>query len=147
MEIRRSYDRLISTIGFPILIRWHLYIESGPRFLDWCYILLWKKTFQTVMSKLHSTEVLFNSAKGLMRIKNVVFLWQDRMAPINWSSKNMVRGTSSQQTISCHATESNLSIHSGLNNMVGILQVTFSNATFVFDSNFNLCPGIELTGI
>ena len=31
VEIRRSYDRLISTIGFPILIRWHLYIESGPR--------------------------------------------------------------------------------------------------------------------
>ena len=31
MEIRRSYERLISTIGFPILVRWHLYIESGPR--------------------------------------------------------------------------------------------------------------------
>ena len=31
MEIRRSYDRLISTMGFPILVRHHLYIESGPR--------------------------------------------------------------------------------------------------------------------
>ena len=31
MEIRRSYDRLISTMGFPILVRQHLYIESGPR--------------------------------------------------------------------------------------------------------------------
>ena len=31
MEIRRSYDRLISTMGFPILVRLHLYIESGPR--------------------------------------------------------------------------------------------------------------------
>ena len=29
-EIRRSYDRLISAMGFPILVRWHLYIESGP---------------------------------------------------------------------------------------------------------------------
>ena len=29
--IRRSYDHLISTMGFPILIRRHLYIESGPR--------------------------------------------------------------------------------------------------------------------
>ena len=29
VEIRRSYDRLISTTGFPILVR-HLYIESGP---------------------------------------------------------------------------------------------------------------------
>ena len=25
------YDRLISTMGFSILVRWHLYIESGPR--------------------------------------------------------------------------------------------------------------------
>ena len=33
MEIRRSYDPLISTMGFPILIRLHLYIESGPRLL------------------------------------------------------------------------------------------------------------------
>ena len=31
MEIRRSYDRLISIMGFPILVRRHLYIESGIR--------------------------------------------------------------------------------------------------------------------
>ena len=30
VEIRRSYDRLISTMRFPILVRRHLYIESGP---------------------------------------------------------------------------------------------------------------------
>ena len=30
MEIRRSYDRLISTMGFPILVRCHLYIDSEP---------------------------------------------------------------------------------------------------------------------
>ena len=30
MEIRRSYNHLISRMGFPILVRWHLYIESGP---------------------------------------------------------------------------------------------------------------------
>ena len=30
VEIRRSYDRLISTMGFSILVRRHLYIESGP---------------------------------------------------------------------------------------------------------------------
>ena len=29
LEIRRSYERRISTIGFPILVRWHPYIESG----------------------------------------------------------------------------------------------------------------------
>ena len=33
MEIRRSYNRLISAMGFPFLVRWHLYIESGPRLL------------------------------------------------------------------------------------------------------------------
>ena len=32
VEIRRSYDRLISTMGFLILVRRHLYIESGPRY-------------------------------------------------------------------------------------------------------------------
>ena len=32
MEIRRSFDRLISTMGFPILVWQHLYIESGPRY-------------------------------------------------------------------------------------------------------------------
>ena len=30
VKIRRSYDRLISTMGFPVLVRWHIYIESGP---------------------------------------------------------------------------------------------------------------------
>ena len=34
VEIRRSLDRLISTMGFPILVRWHLYIESRPRWLN-----------------------------------------------------------------------------------------------------------------
>ena len=35
MEIRRSYDRLISTMGFPILVRRHLYIESGSKSRVW----------------------------------------------------------------------------------------------------------------
>ena len=30
VEIRRSYDRLLSTMGFPLMIR-PLYFESGPR--------------------------------------------------------------------------------------------------------------------
>ena len=42
VEIRRSYDRLIPTMGFPILVRWHLYIESGPSYVEnvsmsWCH--------------------------------------------------------------------------------------------------------------
>ena len=35
VEIRRSYDHIISTMGFHILVRWHLYIESGPE--DWLF--------------------------------------------------------------------------------------------------------------
>ena len=31
VELGRSYYRLISTMWFPILVRRHLYIESGPR--------------------------------------------------------------------------------------------------------------------
>ena len=31
VEMRRSDDRLFSTIGLPILVRGHLYIEWGPR--------------------------------------------------------------------------------------------------------------------
>ena len=31
VDIRWSYHHLISTMGFPILARWHLYIESGPK--------------------------------------------------------------------------------------------------------------------
>ena len=39
VEIRRSYDRLISTMGFPILARWHLYIEPGPCSLQFLFIM------------------------------------------------------------------------------------------------------------
>ena len=33
MEIRRSYDRLISTMRFALLVRWRLYVESGSSML------------------------------------------------------------------------------------------------------------------
>ena len=40
VEIRRPYDHLtcISTMGFPILVRQDLYIESGPRFHEFCFM-------------------------------------------------------------------------------------------------------------
>ena len=73
VEIRRSYDRLISTMGFPIPVRRHLYIESGP----WC--LIWEITCQNEIPypncvmplRLHqsslitwSTEVGMSSREG-----------------------------------------------------------------------------------
>ena len=39
-EIRQSDNHLISTIGFPILVRWHFYTESGAR-SSWYW--LWNK--------------------------------------------------------------------------------------------------------
>ena len=38
MEIRRFYDRLISTMGFPILVRRHLYIESAWQSRVWLWL-------------------------------------------------------------------------------------------------------------
>ena len=47
VKIRRSYDRLISTMGFPILVRWHLYIQSGPWVLfQYCMKCLIIKTLK-----------------------------------------------------------------------------------------------------
>ena len=41
VKIRRSYDRLISTMGFAILARWQLYIESGPGYLHLVQTCRW----------------------------------------------------------------------------------------------------------
>ena len=51
VEIRLSYNSLISTVWFPILIRWHLYIESGPCLscelpMSWLLTTLWCKEFR-----------------------------------------------------------------------------------------------------
>ena len=37
VEIKWSYDHLISTMELPILVRQHIYIESGPRLSQWSY--------------------------------------------------------------------------------------------------------------
>ena len=40
-QYRKSHcgdKSLISTMGFPILVRWHLYIELGPRSLDLSHV-------------------------------------------------------------------------------------------------------------
>ena len=51
VEIRRSYDRLISTMGFPILVRWHLYIESGPRahLFQHCSPRMWTRRYSYIL--------------------------------------------------------------------------------------------------
>ena len=45
--IRRSKDRLISTMGFPILVRWHLYTESP----SWIQLHNWQKSWRNLTMK------------------------------------------------------------------------------------------------
>ena len=64
LKSKWSYDHLISTMGFPILVRWYLYIESGPWFFThWG----WEKmdailqtTFSNTFSSIKMFEFLLN---------------------------------------------------------------------------------------
>ena len=57
MEIRRSYDRLISTMGFPILVIRHLYIDIGTWSVRQCHIM----ALTTVTNRsLMSCQLLIN---------------------------------------------------------------------------------------
>ena len=49
VEIRRSYDRLISTMWFPILVRRHFILNQGPVswYVAWILFLGWGKTSST----------------------------------------------------------------------------------------------------
>ena len=80
MEIRRSYDRLISTMGFPILVRRHLYIELGPCTPDTLYGFMWgnmkDKIYHLVQdcsnSNANTLDVLQSSTKP---VKLSVVTW------------------------------------------------------------------------
>ena len=69
MEIRRSYDRLMSTMGFPLLARWHLYIESG-----WmCKAAGHRPTSRCLRSCLHSFRVkIFQFSILLYRVRTEI---------------------------------------------------------------------------
>ena len=58
VEIRRSKDRLISTMGFPILVRWCLclYIESGP----WDHVLFQYKDTALPVYKIPLCRLLWD---------------------------------------------------------------------------------------
>ena len=82
MEIRRSYDRLISTMGFPILVRWHLYIESAPRRLDVTTRLTsppsHPRLFAQQYHQMPVSAPLIRDGWGLFRVKsnfNAVYAW------------------------------------------------------------------------
>ena len=62
---RWSYHHLFSTMGFPILVRWHHFIESGPRLLRH-YISNKKKIFQIIFLLEdylnYSQDIIFNDS-------------------------------------------------------------------------------------
>ena len=83
VEIRRYYNRLISKMGFPMLLRWHLYIESGlgediwrhrsryclsrgnePLLHKCWYIVHWTpwSTFQWIMDKASYVKYAFGKS-------------------------------------------------------------------------------------
>ena len=84
VEIRRSYDRLISTMGFPILLRWHLFINQGPDYLiSMLFYSQIPALCSTIASMVFSFERCFLSiVKGLayfeiLRHKYISCLVQD----------------------------------------------------------------------
>ena len=60
LKIKRSRD-LIFNMGIPILVRWHLYIESGPRYMH---------------SKIKESQIMLNNL--LYSGDSPVFLLQNR---------------------------------------------------------------------
>ena len=60
MEIRRSYDRLIFTMGFPILVRWHLYIEQAGKLKFFGTRPNWA-VFYTTYTKFHLPRPVLHS--------------------------------------------------------------------------------------
>ena len=85
MEKRQSYNRLLSTMGFPILVRLHLYFELEPR----------PQTSTALMTKLDmiffKASVAHNYISHIWRIKG----YNGSMAkpPYEWSEHNKSKGT------------------------------------------------------
>ena len=95
VEIRRSYGRLIYTMGFPILVRWHLYIESGPSLFTTChkmtmlnigirpgpffYLLSWSPSHLNFFFQVTWSSSIFNpsdlEAKSLGKIPSDFSFW------------------------------------------------------------------------
>ena len=80
VEIRLSDDRLISAMGFPILLKWHLYIESGyyiesgPRFTQ---ITLTGPTFIKPDQLDPGIELILFNKSGAMRLSINIHLYTD----------------------------------------------------------------------
>ena len=77
VEIRWSQDCLIPSMIFPILVRWHLYIESGSRYLDLCYSvqvdgLVLEHPYLQQLWTLTWTRIFFLRAYGSQRESRII---------------------------------------------------------------------------
>ena len=72
VEIRQSYDRLISTMWFPLLVRYHLYTESGPRS---CYNTVQHNTIWYIAHKnwTHYNDVIMSAMASQITSLTVVY--------------------------------------------------------------------------
>ena len=71
MQIRWSYDRLISTLGFPILVRWHLYIlNRAPE----CCPLWYNVSLYTELQRQNKAKLLIHKRYQNKQPSNGVFI-------------------------------------------------------------------------
>ena len=67
VEIRQSYNHLVSTVGFTTPVRWHLYFELGPRWHKFSscpgngLVMNWQ---QAIMSSYDKIRKTFQSSKS-----------------------------------------------------------------------------------
>ena len=96
VEIRRSYDRLISTMGFPIPVRWYLYIDSGPCMLPAAHIaqnsdvMTWKSFFVLMLFCTRNQPI--NGGVPSQRVINCetsifILCWPKQGYLKNWQSR------------------------------------------------------------
>ena len=85
VEIRRSYDRLISTMGFPLLVG-HLYIESGPWYFPTpsqegsCFVYVFRSWEHILTALIFTIEI----QRLNLELENLVqwYLWWKDMSNI-----------------------------------------------------------------
>ena len=89
MEKRRSYDRLISTMGFPIMVRWNLYIESGPR-IYWIGTVLTAhlEGFRLSFFGINAFKYLFMEQKTYSRFSQSTYKWSIFFVLYNFPQKH-----------------------------------------------------------
>ena len=74
MEIRRSHDRHISTMGFPILVRRHLILNRGPGPIF--YLLSWVKPLNKSLDLVFEPNQVSYGVSCLSFLHDDVIKWK-----------------------------------------------------------------------